>query len=81
MAIVDTSDSLQILPQDGDILVSRVCATGQYSVAVVPQPPHLTHERRIRALEMARLLAHERAVDGWLTEDLIHFVRLAHFRG
>ena len=80
MEFLETSHSLQTVPQDGDILVSRACATGQYCVAVVPQLPHLTHERRSRALEGARLLAHDRAVDAWLTEDLIHFVCLARFR-
>jgi hypothetical protein len=74
------SDSPHSLPQDGDVLVARACATGQYSVAVVPECPHLRYERRSRAMEGARLLAHDRAVDAWLSEDLIHFVPLARFR-
>jgi hypothetical protein len=80
MEFLDNSDSLQVVPQDGDVLASRSCATGQYNVAVVPERPHLTQKRRLLALEMARLLARDRAVDAWLTEDLIHFMRLARFR-
>ena len=80
MEILDDSHSLQMVPQDDDVLVSRAGATGRYNIAVVPQSPHLTRERRIRAIEVARLLAHDRAVDAWLTEDLIHFVSLARFR-
>lgn len=80
MALAHDSNSPQTVPQDGDILVSRALATGQYTVAVVPRLPHLTHERRVRAVEGARVLARNRGVDAWLTEDRIHFVRLARFR-
>jgi hypothetical protein len=80
MEFLDNSDVLQTLPQDGDVLVARAGATGQYSVAVVPEHPHLQYERRSRAMEGAWRLARDRAVDAWLTEDLIHFGRLAHFR-
>ena len=80
MKVLDSSGSLHVVPQDGDVLVARACASGQYSVAIVPEQPHLSCERRMRAVEAARLLAHDRAVDAWLTEDLTHFMRLARFR-
>ena len=80
MEFPDRSDSGHNLPQPGDVLVARACATGQYSVAVVPHNPHLPYERRVRAVEEGWLLAQGRSVDVWLTEDLTHFVRLAHFR-
>jgi hypothetical protein len=80
MELPDRSDSGHNLPQAGDVLVARACATGQYSVAVVPHYPHLPYERRVRAVEEGSLLARGRSVDVWLTEDLTHFVRLAHFR-
>ena len=79
MEFFDASDS-HLVPQDGDVLVARASATGQYSVAIVPEKPHLSYERRLRAVEGARVLAHDRTVDAWLTEDLIHFMRMAHFR-
>ena len=81
MTLLYDFGSLNTVPQDGDVLVSRAGATGRYNVAVLPQLPHLTRERRIAALESGRLLAHDRHVDAWLTEDLIHFVCLARFRG
>ena len=74
------SNSLQLVPQDDDVLVSRVGATGRYSVAVLPEFPHLNLELRSRALEAATLLARDRGVDAWLTEDLIHFVCVARLR-
>jgi len=80
MKLLDSSDSLHLVPQDGDVLVARAYASGQYSVAIVPEKPHLSCERRMRAVEGARSLARDRAVDAWLTEDLTHFMRLAHFR-
>ena len=80
MQFPDRSDSGQKVPQPGDVLVARACATCQYSVAVVPHEPHVSRERRARAVEGAQMLAHDRAVDAWLTEDLTHFVRFAHFR-
>ena len=80
MELLDTSDALHIVPQDGDVVVARTCATGHYSVAIVPEKPHLPCERRVRAVDGARSLARDRAVDAWLTEDLTHFMRLASFR-
>jgi len=80
MTMLDASGPLRTVPHDGDVVVSRVGATGGYSVAVLPQVPHLTQERRVRALGVATALAHDRGVDAWLTEDLLHFVSLARFR-
>ena len=80
MELLDTAESLHLVPQDGDVIVARASATGQYSVAIVPEKPHLACERRSRAVEGARLLARDRGVDAWLTEDLTHFMRLVRFR-
>jgi hypothetical protein len=80
MTMLDATRSRRTVPRDDDVLVSREGATGGYSVAVLPQVPHLTRERRARALEMATVLAHDRGVDAWLTEDLLHFVCVARFR-
>jgi hypothetical protein len=80
MTLPYDSTASQKVPTDDDVLVSRVGATGRYSVAVLPELPHLQRERRSRALEAATLLALDRGVDAWLTEDLIHFVCVARFR-
>ena len=80
MTMLDDPGSVRTLPQDEDVVVSRVVGTGRYSVAVVPRVPHLNRERRGRAVEVATLLARDRGVDAWLTEDLLHFVCLVRFR-
>ena len=81
MMLSGTSDAIWQLPSDGDVLVARVSATQHYAVAVVPREPHLLRERRTRAIDCARALAHDRSVDAWITEDGTHFLRLATFRG
>ena len=80
MNVPGAAGALRQLPSEDDVLVARVSATHHYTVAVVPRDPHLTGERRTRAIECARALAHDRNVDAWITEDGTHFLRLATFR-
>lgn len=72
----DTRSGTEALPQDGDILVTRVAATWFYTVAVVPREPHLTRARQAEATASARALARSRGVRAWLSEDLVHFLPL-----
>ena len=67
-------------PKSGDILVSRSSGNVEHQIGVVPGPPHESAPTHDRAVNKACELARERGVDAWLTEDLIHFLRLASYR-
>jgi hypothetical protein len=67
-------------PQPGDILVSRSSGNVEHQIGVVPDPPHESLPSHDRAVRKACEMAEARHVDAWLTEDLIHFLRLATFR-
>jgi hypothetical protein len=67
-------------PQPGDILVSRSSGNVEHQISVVPQLPQESCPTHASAVGKASALARERGVDAWLTEDLIHFMRLASYR-
>ena len=67
-------------PQTGDILVSRSSGNIEHQISVVPDAPLESCPTHTCAVDKASALARERRVDAWLTEDLIHFMRLASFR-
>jgi len=69
-----------MLPQPGDVLVSRPAAAVEHEISIVSQPKRLVCARHDVAVEKGRQLAAELHVDAWLTEDHIHFLRLASFR-
>ena len=67
-------------PQTGDILVSRSSGNIEHQVSIVPDAPFESCPTHTCAVDKASALARERGVDAWLTEDLIHFMRLASYR-
>jgi hypothetical protein len=67
-------------PQPGDVLVSRSSGNVEHQISVVPDPPRETCPTHTCAVDRANTLARERGVDAWLTEDLIHFMRLVSCR-
>ncbi len=69
-----------VRPQPGDVLVSRSSGKLAHEVSIVPNVPDAGWSNHDAAVEKARERARELAVDAWLTEDGIHFMRLASFR-
>jgi hypothetical protein len=67
-------------PRIGDVLVSSPTATLEYYVRVVPGPQERICPNHSAAVALARELAKERRVDAWLSEDHIHFLRIASHR-
>jgi hypothetical protein len=69
-----------MVPKTGDVLVSNPSATVEHDVCIVPNRPHLTCPNHDSAVSAGVALAKELRVDAWLTEDRIHFLRLATYR-
>jgi hypothetical protein len=68
------------LPEAGDVLVSRVTATREYFLTVVPTADCVMRATANTAVKAGLELAQELDVDLWLTEDHIHFLKVAIFR-
>ena len=69
-----------MIPQTGDVLVSKSSARVEHDVSIVPAEPVLVCPTHDTAVEKARELARDRRVDAWLTEDHVHFLKLATYR-
>ena len=67
-------------PEPGDLLVSRATATRDYVVTIVPASECVLRGIANSAVTAGLDLAQQLGVDLWLTEDHIHFLRLATFR-
>lgn len=67
-------------PESGDLLVARPTASNEYELMIVPSSESVMHGRYGRAIILGLELSQERGVDLWLTEDHIHYVRLAAHR-
>jgi hypothetical protein len=68
-------------PSDGDVLASRRTARADfYTISIVPDTGHLRAGRYSEAVGRVRELAERLGVDGWLTYDHTHFVRIAIHR-
>lgn len=67
-------------PQNGDILVSKDVARVEHEVSIVPEATASVCPNHDSAVKQAQALAKERRVDAWLTEDHIHFMRIASHR-
>lgn len=67
-------------PEPGDLLVSRATATRDYLVTIVPTSECVLRGIANSAVTAGLDLAQQLGVDLWLTEDHIHFLRLAAFR-
>ena len=61
----------------GDVLVSNLTATVEYDVSIVGGAVDCTGVHYAPAVARATTLAAERQVDAWLTEDHIHFLKIA----
>lgn len=70
-----------LLPEPGDLLVSRPTASADYEVSVFGNGKCVTHGRGNLAIGIGRELAERLTVDLWITEDHNHFQRLAAHRG
>ena len=67
-------------PEPGDLLVSRSTATREFLVTIVPTSEIVLRGIANSAVTTGLDLAQQLGVDLWLTEDHIHFLRLAAFR-
>ena len=67
-------------PQPGDVLVSKSTATLAHDVSIVPAPADVVCPTHDTAIARAHELAKDRQVDLWLTEDHIHFMKMASYR-
>lgn len=70
----------EMLPRDGDVLVSNPSATVEHVVSIVPAAPDMMCANHDSAVSKAHELAKNRHVDVWLTEDNRHFLKLASYR-
>ena len=69
-----------MIPQPGDVLVSRSIARIEHDLSIVPDAPHLTCDTHDHAIAAASELAERLHVDAWLTEDHLHFMRIGSHR-
>ena len=69
-----------MIPQHGDVLVSNPTATIEHDVSIVPSPPDTVCPNHDAAVTKAHEVAKSRQVDVWLTEDHIHFMKIASYR-
>ena len=67
-------------PEPGDLLVSPATATREFLVTIVPTSDVVLRGVANSAVTTGLDLAQQLEVDLWLTEDHIHFLRLATFR-
>jgi len=67
-------------PLDGDVLVSKDSARVEHEVSAVPETTASVCPNHDAAVRQAHELAKQRRVDAWLTEDHIHFVKIASHR-
>jgi hypothetical protein len=67
-------------PRIGDVLVSKVTASVQHTLSIVPEFHEVVCRNQEAAISKARDLARERGADAWLTEDNTHFMKFASYR-
>jgi hypothetical protein len=67
-------------PQPGDVLVCKRLAENEHEISIVPKPAHLVGATHNLAVAKGCELAESLQVDVWLTEDHIHFLKLASHR-
>ena len=61
----------------GDVLVSHPTAVREHEISVIPNAPHAISATHHAAVGEGRSEAAARGVDGWLTEDHTHVVKIA----
>ena len=68
-------------PSEGDVLASRRTARADfYTISIVPDTAYIRAGRYSEAVGRVQELAERLGVDGWLTYDHTHFVRVAIHR-
>ena len=67
-------------PRNGDVLVSKVTASVEHEVSIVPGPAEVVCRNQDNAVSRAKRLAQKRHADAWLTEDHTHFKKIASYR-
>lgn len=67
-------------PRADDVLVSKVSATVVHEVKILPASSGTMCPTHDAAVAQARELGQTRCVDVWLTEDHIHFLKIASYR-
>jgi hypothetical protein len=68
-------------PEPGDLLVARPTASLEYELTRLPDSESVMRGRCARTITVGLQMAQSLCVDLWLTEDYIHFLRLAANRG
>jgi hypothetical protein len=68
-------------PLAGDVLVSRLAERVEHEVSIVPGQAEFVCPTHDKAIAQAQELARQRHVDVWLTEDHIHVLKIASYRG
>ena len=61
----------------GDVLVSHATAVREHEISVIPNAPHAISATHDAAVSDGRSEADAMGVDGWLTEDHTHVVKIA----
>ena len=69
-----------MIPQAGDVLVSKPLASIEHEISIVPHASHLSCATHDLAVTAGCDLAKRLHVDAWLTEDHTHFLPLASYR-
>jgi hypothetical protein len=69
-----------MIPQPGDVLITKRLAIVERDISIVPHAPHLICPTHDEAVATGCALAEQRHTDAWLTEDRVHFLRLASYR-
>jgi hypothetical protein len=64
----------------GDVLVSHPTAVREHAISIVPNPPHAIAPTHDAAVSEGRSEADAKGVDGWLTEDQTHVMKIASNR-
>lgn len=67
-------------PRDGDVLVSKEPARVEREVRIWPETGGLVCPNHDSAVTRAHEMAKQRQVDAWLTEDHVHFMKIASHR-
>lgn len=69
-----------MVPRTGDVVVSRLTARREHEIFILPAATGAVCPSQQAAVVQACDLALEHRVDAWLTEDHIHFLRIAAYR-
>ena len=64
----------------GDVLVSHPTAVREHEISVIPDAPHAVSPTHDESVNAGRSEADALGVDGWLTEDYTHVVKVASHR-